>query len=143
MSRIGGVIRSANTKAITPPKLMPPFQRTAASGALPTGQTKLSKATSGPITAPPIGPPSPGPGGEVADGAEEAEQGDGRPDHRPQDRPRLAVPGEEEAAPPRLGHPGGEGARGEEADDDVAHDRRPLHDVDVRGRGEAGRRAQA
>ncbi len=41
------MIRSAKTKLITPPKLMPPFQRTTASGMLPTEQTKLKIAMSG------------------------------------------------------------------------------------------------
>ena len=35
MLRIGSTIRSAKMKAITPPKLMPPFQKTAASGTFP------------------------------------------------------------------------------------------------------------
>jgi hypothetical protein len=39
-------------KAITPPKLMPPFQRTAASGTFPIEQTKLMTATSGPTSGP-------------------------------------------------------------------------------------------
>ena len=38
----------AKMKAITPAKEMPPDQRTAASGTLPTEQTKLSTAISGP-----------------------------------------------------------------------------------------------
>ena len=37
-------------KLITPPKLMPPFQRAAASGTLPTEHTKLTRATNGPTT---------------------------------------------------------------------------------------------
>ena len=45
---IGSTIRSAKMNAITPPKLMPPDQRTAASGTLPTEQTKLRTAMSGP-----------------------------------------------------------------------------------------------
>ena len=39
-------------KASTPPKLMPPFQSTAASGTLPIEQTKLMIATTGPISGP-------------------------------------------------------------------------------------------
>lgn len=39
-------------KAITPPKLMPPFQRTAAKGTLPIEQTKLMIATTGPMIGP-------------------------------------------------------------------------------------------
>ena len=39
-------------KAITPPKLMPPFQSTAASGMLPTEQTNDSTATIGPTIGP-------------------------------------------------------------------------------------------
>src|ERR687887_206143 len=35
MSRIGSTIRSAKTNASTPPKLIPPFQRIAASGTFP------------------------------------------------------------------------------------------------------------
>ncbi len=46
------MIRSAKMKAITPPKVMPPRHRTAARGTLPTEQTKLTTATSGPISAP-------------------------------------------------------------------------------------------
>ncbi len=38
--------------AITPPKLIPPFQSTAASGMLPTEQTNESTAMSGPTTGP-------------------------------------------------------------------------------------------
>ena len=41
-------------KAITPPKLMPPFQSTAASGTLPIEQTKEMIATSGPTIGPQI-----------------------------------------------------------------------------------------
>ena len=39
-------------KLITPPKLMPPFQSTAASGTFPIEQTKLTIATSGPMSGP-------------------------------------------------------------------------------------------
>ena len=46
------MIRSAKMNAITPPKLMPPFHSTAASGTLPTEQTKLKTATSGPMIGP-------------------------------------------------------------------------------------------
>src|SRR6266851_9066605 len=42
MLRMGMMIRSAKMKLITPPKLMPPFHSTTASGMLPTEQTKLS-----------------------------------------------------------------------------------------------------
>src|SRR6516162_8498906 len=52
MFRIGRTIRSAKMKATTPPKLMPPFHSTAASGMLPTEQTKEITATSGPTTGP-------------------------------------------------------------------------------------------
>ena len=45
---IGITIRSANRKASTPAKLIPPDHRTAASGTLPTEQTKLSTAMIGP-----------------------------------------------------------------------------------------------
>ena len=41
-------------KLTTPPKLMPPFHKTAASGTLPTEQTKLKMATSGPTSGPSI-----------------------------------------------------------------------------------------
>ena len=44
------MIRSANTKDTTPPKLMPPDQSAAASGTLPTEQTKLMMARNGPRT---------------------------------------------------------------------------------------------
>ena len=43
-------------KLITPPKLIPPLQRTAASGTLPTEQTKLSIAITGPMIGPQIVP---------------------------------------------------------------------------------------
>ena len=46
------MIRSAKIKLTTPPKLIPPFQSTAASGTLPTEQTKLTIATSGPTSGP-------------------------------------------------------------------------------------------
>ena len=52
MSITGSTIRSAKMKLITPPKLMPPCQSTAASGTLPTEQTKLTMATSGPTSGP-------------------------------------------------------------------------------------------
>src|SRR5579875_1353326 len=52
MSRMGRIIRSAKIKLTTPPKLMPPRQSTAASGTLPTEQTKLTSATSGPTNGP-------------------------------------------------------------------------------------------
>src|SRR5256884_4791048 len=48
------MIKSAKMKAITPPKLMPPFHNTAARGTLPTEQTKLSKEITGPISGPQI-----------------------------------------------------------------------------------------
>ncbi len=46
------MIRSAKMNVSTPPKLMPPFHRTAASGTFPTEQTKLSIATAGAINGP-------------------------------------------------------------------------------------------
>src|SRR5436189_102386 len=49
---IGRTIRSAKMNAITPAKLMPPDQSTAASGTLPTEQTKLKTAVTGPMKAP-------------------------------------------------------------------------------------------
>src|SRR5262249_58553262 len=52
MFRIGSTIRSAKMKAITPPKLIPPLQSTAASGTLPMEQTKLTIATNGPTSGP-------------------------------------------------------------------------------------------
>src|SRR5467141_2674559 len=52
MLRIGMTIRSAKMKATTPPKLMPPFHSTAASGMLPTEHTKEITATSGPTIGP-------------------------------------------------------------------------------------------
>ena len=39
-------------KTITPPKLIPPFHNTAASGTLPIEQTKLTIATMGPTIGP-------------------------------------------------------------------------------------------
>src|SRR5579883_1326125 len=52
MSRIGSTIRSAKINAITPPKVLPPFQRTAASGTFPTEQTNEMMATIGPTNGP-------------------------------------------------------------------------------------------
>ena len=46
------MIRSAKMKLITPPKLMPPFHSTTASGTFPTEQTKLSIEMTGPINGP-------------------------------------------------------------------------------------------
>ena len=48
------MIKSAKMNEMTPPKLMPPFQSTAASGTLPIEQTKAATATSGPISGPQI-----------------------------------------------------------------------------------------
>src|SRR2546430_11086897 len=52
MLRIGRMSRSAKMNATTPPKLIPPFQSTAASGTLPIEQTKDSIATIGPTIGP-------------------------------------------------------------------------------------------
>src|SRR6266498_5449600 len=52
MLRIGSTTRSAKMNAITPPKLIPPFHSTAASGTLPIEQTNDSIATSGPTSGP-------------------------------------------------------------------------------------------
>ncbi len=46
------MIRSAKMNATTPPKLIPPFHSTAASGTLPIEQTKLSREITGPMTGP-------------------------------------------------------------------------------------------
>ena len=46
------MMRSAKMNATTPPKLMPPFHSTTASGTLPTEQTKDRIATSGPMIGP-------------------------------------------------------------------------------------------
>src|ERR1700688_4282491 len=54
MSSTGSTMRSAKMKLTTPPKLMPPRQSTAAKGTLPTEQTKLMMATSGPTSGPSI-----------------------------------------------------------------------------------------
>src|SRR6266581_8592528 len=51
---MGKMIRSAKIKLTTPPKLIPPFQRTAANGTLPIEQTKLTNATNGPTRGPTI-----------------------------------------------------------------------------------------
>src|SRR6266567_6475925 len=50
MSRIGITIKSANKNAITPPKLLPPFHKTAARGTFPTEQTNDNMATIGPTS---------------------------------------------------------------------------------------------
>src|SRR5437016_6220535 len=52
MFRIGSTIRSAKMNAATPPKLIPPFHSTAASGTFPIEHTKESIATSGPTSGP-------------------------------------------------------------------------------------------
>src|SRR5206468_622418 len=52
MLRMGSTIRSAKMNEITPPKLIPPFQRTAASGTFPMEQTKERTDTSGPTSGP-------------------------------------------------------------------------------------------
>jgi hypothetical protein len=52
MIRIGRMIRSAKMNAMTPPKLIPPFHSTPASGTLPIEQTKLSTEMTGPIIGP-------------------------------------------------------------------------------------------
>src|SRR5919204_6751028 len=54
MSRMGSTMRSAKMNETTPPKLMPPRHSTAASGTLPTEQTKLTMATRGPTSGPSI-----------------------------------------------------------------------------------------
>ena len=46
------MIRSAKRNAVTPPKLMPPFHSTPASGTLPMEQTKLSRQMTGPMSGP-------------------------------------------------------------------------------------------
>src|SRR6266498_3236764 len=52
MLRTGRTIRSAKMNATTPPKLMPPFHSTAASGTLPIEQTNDRTETSGPTSGP-------------------------------------------------------------------------------------------
>src|SRR5205807_9101193 len=54
MSSTGKTIRSPKIKLTAPPKLIPPLHSTAASGTLPTEQTKLSIATNGPTRGPSI-----------------------------------------------------------------------------------------
>src|SRR5215208_4312073 len=54
MFNTGKTIRSAKMKAITPPKLIPPFHRIAAKGTLPMEHTNESTATSGPTRGPQI-----------------------------------------------------------------------------------------
>jgi hypothetical protein len=46
------MIRSAKMNAATPPKLIPPFHSTTASGTLPIEQTNDRIATTGPISGP-------------------------------------------------------------------------------------------
>jgi hypothetical protein len=46
------MIRSAKMKATTPPKLMPPFQSTTASGTFPIEHTNETMATTGPMSGP-------------------------------------------------------------------------------------------
>lgn len=46
------MIRSAKRNETTPPKRMPPFHSTAASGTLPIEHTKLTTATTGPTKGP-------------------------------------------------------------------------------------------
>src|SRR5438132_543572 len=52
MLRIGKISRSAKMKLITPPKLIPPFHSTAASGTFPTEHTNDAIETRGPTTGP-------------------------------------------------------------------------------------------
>jgi hypothetical protein len=54
MLRIGRMIRSAKMNAATPPKLIPPFHSTAATGTFPIEHTNESIATTGPIIGPQI-----------------------------------------------------------------------------------------
>ena len=94
------MIRSAKMNATTPPKLMPPFHSTAASGTLPIEQTNASDR-------------------------------DQRADERP---PQLAASVgwsvRKKRLPERVRHPGGDGAGDQQAEDDVAQDRGPLHHED-------------
>ncbi len=46
------MIRSAKMKATTPPKLIPPFHTTTASGTFPIEQTNETMATTGPMSGP-------------------------------------------------------------------------------------------
>ena len=46
------MIKSAKMNAITPPKLIPPFHKTTASGTFPIEQTNEMTATTGPISGP-------------------------------------------------------------------------------------------
>jgi hypothetical protein len=46
------MIRSAKMNAITPPKLIPPFHSTTASGTFPIEHTKEAIATTGPMSGP-------------------------------------------------------------------------------------------
>nr|WP_261574624.1 hypothetical protein [Frankia gtarii] len=48
------MIRSAKMNATTPPKLIPPFQSTAASGTFPIEQTNVTTAMRGPMIGPQI-----------------------------------------------------------------------------------------
>jgi len=48
------MMRSAKMKAITPPKLMPPFHSTTASGMFPIEHTNEMMATTGPMSGPQI-----------------------------------------------------------------------------------------
>src|SRR5260221_9448614 len=52
MCKLASEMRSPNTKAPTPRKLTQPLQSAAASGTLPTEQTKEITATIGPISGP-------------------------------------------------------------------------------------------
>src|SRR3954453_18959645 len=52
MFRMGSTIKSAKINDITPPKLMPPFQSTAAKGTLPMEHTNESTAINGPTSTP-------------------------------------------------------------------------------------------
>ena len=107
------MIRSAKMKARTPPKLMPPFQSTAASGTLPIEQTKLSIATGGPDQRPP----------ELRERRMVLEE----------ERPARSESGTQAASAPAISRP----------PNDVAPDGGPVHDEVVRGRGEARRASGA
>jgi hypothetical protein len=49
---MGMISRSAKMNETTPPKLIPPFHYTPASGTLPIEHTKLRMLTTGPISGP-------------------------------------------------------------------------------------------
>src|SRR6202050_1608814 len=151
MIKIGTMIRSARMKATTPPKLIPPFHSTAASGTLPIEQTKLSSEMTGPITGPQSFAPS---GCPARNRCRQALSGTQAPTAPAISKPAatslitaahsITKMGLTEGNPSLLsnqmppgavGHPGADRASDQQAGRDIPDHGRPLHHEDVADRG--------